>query len=225
MKILYVEDDPTAREYIQKGLREHGHLVDAAPDGATGLEQASSGAYDLLILDVTLPELDGFEIIGRLRESGVETPVLFLSARGEVGDRIRGLNLGADDYLSKPFAFAELLARIQALARRRMADPQDGMLRIADLELDVRRHCARRAGQEITLTLKEFALLEYLMRNPSQVLSRTMIIERIWGYAFDAYSNVIDVHVANLRKKIDRNFEPKLLHTVKGVGYILEARG
>ena len=141
-----------------------------------------------------------------------------------MSDRIRGLNLGADDYLPKPFAFAELLARIQALARRRMADPQDGMLRIADLELDVRRHCVRRAGQEIALTMKEFALLEYLMRNAGQVLSRTMIIERIWGYSFDAYSNVIDVHVAHLRKKIDRNFEPKLLHTVKGIGYILEAR-
>jgi len=224
MKILYVEDDATAREYIQKGLREHGHLVDVAADGQTGLDQASSGVHDLLILDVTLPELDGFEIIARLRESGVETPVLFLSARGEVNDRIRGLNLGADDYLSKPFAFAELLARIQALARRRLADPQDNILRIEDLELDVRRHCARRAGQEITLTLKEFALLEYLMRNPGQVLSRSMIIERIWGYGFDAYSNVIDVHVANLRKKIDRSFDPKLLHTVKGVGYILEAR-
>lgn len=225
MKILYVEDDATAREYIQKGLREHGHLVDVAPDGQTGLDQASSGVHDLLILDVTLPELDGFELIARLRESGVETPVLFLSARGEVNDRIRGLNLGADDYLAKPFAFAELLARIQALARRRLADPQDSILRIEDLELDVRRHCARRADQEIALTLKEFALLEYLMRNPGQVLSRSMIIERIWGYSFDAYSNVIDVHVANLRKKIDRSFEPKLLHTVKGVGYILESRG
>jgi two-component system OmpR family response regulator len=225
MKLLYIENDATAREYIQKGLREHGHVVDVAPDGRTGLERASSAGYDLLILDAMLPELDGFELVGRLRESGFETPVLFLSARGEVSERFRGLSLDADDYLSKPFAFAELLARIQALSRQRTADPQDGVLRIGDLELHLHRCCARRGGVEIPLTLKEFALVEYLMRNPGQVLSRAMILERIWGDGFDAHSNVIDAHVANLCKKIDRSFEPKLLHTVTGVGYVLEARG
>lgn len=224
MKILYVEDDPTARQYIQKGLREHGHVVDVAADGADGLERALGGAYDLVILDVMLPELDGFEVLRRMRSAGVRTPVLFLSARGEVPDRVRGLNLGADDYLTKPFAFAELLARVQALGRRHGGEPEDGMLRLADLELDTRRRIARRGGERIELTAKECALLEYFLRNPGQVLSRTMITERLWGYSFDSYSNVIDVHIAHLRKKIDRAHEGKLLHTVKGVGYVLEDR-
>lgn len=225
MKILYVEDDPTAREYIQKGLREHGHAVDVAADGAAGLEYSRSGEYDLFILDVMLPEVDGFEMIRTLREDKIDAPVLFLSARGDVTDRVRGLNLGADDYLVKPFAFAELMARIQAVARRRVGEPEDGILRVGDLELDARRHSVRRGDVEIDLTQKEFALLEYLMRNTGQVLSRTMITERIWDYGFDSYSNVIDVHVAHLRRKIDRPYDRKLLHTVKGVGYILEDRG
>lgn len=224
MKILYVEDDPTARQYIQKGLREHGHVVDVAADGADGLERALGGAYDLVILDVMLPELDGFDVLRRMRSAGVKTPVLFLSARGEVPDRVRGLNLGADDYLTKPFAFAELLARVQALGRRHGGEPEDGILRLADLELDTRRRIARRGGERIELTAKECALLEYFLRNPGQVLSRTMITERLWGYSFDSYSNVIDVHIAHLRKKIDRDRERKLLHTVKGVGYALEDR-
>ena len=224
MRILYVEDDPTAREYIQKGLREQGHVVDATGDGAAGLEQALSTSYDLLILDVMLPGLDGFEVIQRIRDAGVETPVLFLSARGDVADRVRGLNLGADDYLPKPFAFAELLARIQAVSRRRTPEPDDGMLRVADLELDLRRHTVHRGEQAISLTSKEFALLDYLMRSRGHVLSRTMIIEKVWGYSFDSYSNVIDVHIAHLRKKIDRDFDRGLLHTVKGVGYILDDR-
>lgn len=224
MKILYVEDDPTARQYIQKGLREHGHVVDVAADGADGLERALGGAYDLVILDVMLPELDGFDVLRRMRSAGVKTPVLFLSARGEVPDRVRGLNLGADDYLTKPFAFAELLARVQALGRRHGGEPEDGILRLADLELDTRRRIARRSGERIELTAKECALLEYFLRNPGQVLSRTMITERLWGYSFDSYSNVIDVHIAHLRKKIDRDRERKLLHTVKGVGYALEDR-
>jgi two-component system OmpR family response regulator len=225
MKILYVEDDPTARQYIQKGLREHGHVVDVAADGADGLERALGGAYDLVILDVMLPELDGFDVLRRMRSAGVKTPVLFLSARGEVPDRVRGLNLGADDYLTKPFAFAELLARVQALGRRHGGEPEDGILRLADLELDTRRRIARRGGERIELTAKECALLEYFLRNAGQVLSRTMITERLWGYSFDSYSNVIDVHIAHLRKKIDRAHERKLLHTVKGVGYVLEDRG
>lgn len=224
MKILYVEDDATAREYIRKGLREQGHVVDAAPEGRRGLEQALGGSYDLLILDVMLPGLDGFEVIRAVRDAGLKVPVLFLSARGEVGDRVRGLNLGADDYLSKPFAFAELLARVEAIGRRHNPEPDDGVLRVADLALDLKRHAVSRGGEDVQLTGKEFTLLEYLMRNQGHVLSRTMIIEKVWGYSFDSYSNVIDVHIAHLRKKIDRNPARKILHTVKGVGYILEER-
>jgi DNA-binding response OmpR family regulator len=224
MKILYVEDDPIAREYIEKGLREHGFVVDAAADGQTGLERARGGHYDLLLLDVMLPERDGFDLLRELRSEGIETPVLFLSARGEVGDRVKGLNLGADDYLPKPFAFAELLARVRAVSRRRLGEPTSGVLRLADLELDVRRHLVERAGRRIELTPKEFMLLEYLLRHAGHVVSRTMITEKVWGYGFETYSNLIDVHMNHLRRKIDREFEPKLLHTVKGVGYVLDER-
>jgi DNA-binding response OmpR family regulator len=224
VKILYVEDDPTAREYIRRGLQEHGHVVDVAGDGEQGLEQALGAGYDLVILDLGLPGIDGFEVLCRLREARSGAAVLVLSARGEVQSRIRGLNLGADDYLTKPFAFAELLARIRAIGRRTAAEPVGDLLCVADLELDLRRHVARRAGRDIPLTRKEFALLEYLMRNSGQVLSRTMITEKVWDYSFDSYSNVIDVHIAHLRQKIDRPFEHKLLHTVKGAGYILEDR-
>jgi DNA-binding response OmpR family regulator len=224
VKILYVEDDPTARSYIRKGLEEHGHVVDVAVDGDAGLEQATIGSYDLLLLDVGVPGMSGFELLRELREGADATPVLMLSARGEVSDRIRGLNLGADDYLPKPFAFAELLARIQAIQRRVASDPPDPVLRLADLELDLAGHRVQRGGRSISLTRKEFALLEYFMRNQGQVLSRTMITERVWDYGFDSHSNVIDVHIAHLRKKIDRDFEHKLLHTIKGVGYILDER-
>jgi two-component system OmpR family response regulator len=224
MKILYVEDDPVAREYIHKGLREHGFVVDVASDGKTGFERAVGGAYDLLLLDVMLPERDGFDLLRELRNVGIETPALFLSARGEVTDRVKGLNLGADDYLPKPFAFAELLARIRAIARRRLNEPGSGRLTLADLELDVQRHTVHRAGKAIELTPKEFTLLEYLLRNAGHVVSRTMITEKVWGYGFETYSNLIDVHMNHLRRKIDRDFEPKLLHTVKGVGYVLDQR-
>ncbi len=225
MKILYVEDDPTAREYIQRGLTEHGYVVDVAADGREGLELAAVGDYQLVILDVGLPGLHGFDLLRELRDRGRTTPVLFLSARSEVQDRVRGLNLGADDYLPNPCAFAELLARIQAIARRRHDEPGDGVLRVADLELDLRARVARRAGRELDLTTKQFTLLEYLMRSAGHVLSRTMITERVWGHSFDAYSNVIDVHIAQLRKKIDRDFSPKLLKTVKGAGYVLKDTG
>ncbi len=224
IRILYVEDDPTAREYIQKGLTERGYNVEAAADGKEGLEKALNGPFDLLILDVMLPETSGFDILKAVRERQIETPVLFLSARGEVADRIEGLNLGADDYLVKPFAFAELLARIQAVARRALSEPDDGQLRIADLVLDLRRHAVERAGKPIDLTPKEFSLLEYLLRNHGQAVSRAMITERVWGYGFDSYSNLIDVHINHLRKKLDHGFDPKLIHTVKGVGYVLEDR-
>jgi len=188
------------------------------------MERALRDPFDLLILDVMLPDSDGFEILRSLREKGVPTPVLYLSARGDVADRIRGLNLGADDYLVKPFAFAELLARIQAVARRSLSEPDDGRLSIADLVLDLRRHAAQRSGRPVELTSKEFSLLEYLLRNAGYAVSRAMITEKVWGYGFDTYSNLIDVHINHLRKKLDQDFEPKLIHTVKGVGYMLEDR-
>jgi heavy metal response regulator len=224
MNILYVEDDPTAREYIRKGLLEHGHRVDTVSDGQQGLAMALAHEYDVIVLDIGLPDLDGFDVLSRLRERGCKTAVMCLTARREVADRIRGLKLGADDYLGKPFAFAELLARIEAIGRRTAPAVQDNVLRVADLELDVARHVVRRGSRAIDLTRKEFALLEYLMRSAGQVLSRAMITEKIWGFQFDAYSNVIDVHIAHLRRKLDRAADRKLLHTVKGVGYILEDR-
>jgi DNA-binding response OmpR family regulator len=224
LRILYVEDDSTAREFIQKGLCERGWSVEVAENGEEGLDRALHGPFDLLLLDVMLGDADGFELLRRLRDRGVDTPALFLSARGEVADRIRGLNLGADDYLVKPFAFAELVARIQAVARRVLAEPGDGRLEAADLVVDVRRHAVLRGGRPIDLTPKEFALLEYLMRNQGVALSRTMITERVWGHGFDGYSNLIDVHINHLRKKIERGFGKKLIHTVKGVGYVLEER-
>ncbi|HVP30242.1 MAG TPA: response regulator transcription factor [Myxococcota bacterium] len=224
MKVLYVEDDPVAREYIQKGLRENGFRVDVAEDGERGLALAQAGGYDLLLLDVNLPARDGFELLQRLRESGVRTPALFLSARGDVSDRVRGLDLGADDYLAKPFAFAELLARMRAVVRRHAGDAAPARYSVAGLELDVRRHSVHRDGQLVELTPKEFQLLEYLMRHAGHVVSRTMITEKVWGHGFETYSNLIDVHMNHLRRKIDRDYETKLLHTVKGVGYVLDDR-
>ena len=224
MKILYVEDDPTAREYIHKGLTESGFEVDVAEDGGRGFELASTGAYDLLVLDVMLPERDGFELLRRLREEGVGTPALFLSARGQVADRIRGLNLGADDYLAKPFAFAELVARIRAVGRRASAESEQGRIETGDVVLDLARHRVLRGGREIDLTPKEFQIFEFLVRNAGQVVSRTMILERVWGYGFDPYSNLIDVHMNRLRRKIDRDFPTRLIHTLKGVGYIFDPR-
>jgi len=224
VRILFVEDDPRAREYIQKGLEENGFVADTAADGEEGLERALAEAYELVILDVMLPGRDGLSVLQAMREQGVDTPVLFLSARGEASDRIRGLNLGADDYLSKPFAFAELLARIRAVARRRLAEPMDGRLQVEDLVLDTRRHVVERAGRPVELTPKEFVLLEYLMRNADQVVSRAMITEKVWGHNFDSYSNLIDVHINHLRKKMDRGRDPKLIHTVKGIGYYLGRR-
>lgn len=226
LRILYVEDDPTARAYLQQGLGERGYRVEVAESAEAGFARALEAPFDVLLLDVMLPSGDeGFQLLRRLRERGVEVPVLVLSARDQVRDRIRGLRLGADDYLMKPFAFAELLARIQAVARRSLGEPDDGRLAVADLELDLRRHAVRRAGRAVELTPKEFALLEYLLRNRGQAVSRGMIIERVWGAGFESYSNLIDVHINKLRKKVDRGFATKLIHTVKGVGYVLEARG
>lgn len=225
MRILYVEDDPTAVEYIARGLSEQGYKVDVATDGAQGLERALEVEYDLLVLDVMLPGLDGFDILRELRQRDVQCPAIFLSARGEVEDRVTGLDLGADDYLKKPFAFSELLARIRAVTRRRASLPLDGVCRVADLEFDARRRRVTRGGGPIDLTPKEFVLLERLLESEGTPLSRKMIIEEVWGHDFDAYSNVIDVHINHLRRKIDQGHDPKLIHTVKNVGYVLEDRG
>ena len=223
VRILYVEDDPIAREFVSKGLRRNGYVVDVAADEDVGFQRAAFGGYDLILLDVMLPDADGFDILRELRGLGVETPVLFLSARGEVSDRIRGLDLGADDYLSKPFAFAELLSRIRAIARRRMAEPRDGRLVLSDLVVDTRRHRVERAGRRIELTPKQFGLLELLLRNVGIPLSRTQILEKVWGYGFETQESAIDVHITALRKKIDAGFETPLIATVKGVGYMAAA--
>jgi len=224
VKLLYVEDDPAAQQYIFKGLGEHGFLVEVVSDGAAGLERGTRGAYDLIILDVMLPDMEGYEVLRRLREAGVQTPVLFLSARSAVGDRVRGLELGADDYLPKPFAFAELLARIRAVARRRLGEPEEGRLGASDLSVDLHRRTVERKGRRIDLSPKQFALLEYLLRHQGHVVSRTMITENVWGWGFESFSNLIDVHINRLRKKVDSGFERRLIHTVKGAGYILELR-
>jgi two-component system copper resistance phosphate regulon response regulator CusR len=225
MKVLYVEDDPEARAFVSRALRESGFVVDTAGEGETGFELASAGSYDILILDVKLPGISGFELLRRLRRAGVDVPVLFLTAQGEVADRIEGLELGADDYLAKPFALAELLARLRAVARRHLRAARDGVVRVGDLVLDSERHHVERSGKRIQLTPKEFQLLEYLALNAGYVLSRSMIAEKIWGHGFESYSNAIDVHVNNLRKKVDRGADRKLIHTVKGLGYVLEDRG
>jgi two-component system copper resistance phosphate regulon response regulator CusR len=190
----------------------------------TGLELAVAGVYDVLILDVKLPGIDGFELLRRLRRSGVDVPVLFLTAHGEVSDRIQGLELGADDYLAKPFDLGELMARLRAVVRRHLRQPMDGVLQVGDLVVDADRHHVERAGKRIQLTPKEFQLLEYLALNSGYVVSRSMIAEKIWGHGFESYSNAIDVHVNNLRKKVDRGGARKLIHTVKGLGYVLEER-
>jgi DNA-binding response OmpR family regulator len=224
MKVLYVEDDDISRDYVQQGLTRHGLVVDVARNGTIGLEHAKTGAYDVIVLDVMLPDFDGFELLRCLRSAGIDTPTIFLSARGEVGDRIQGLDLGADDYLPKPFAFAELLLRIRSLARRRLGDPIHQRLRVADLELDLGGHKVRRGDTVIDLSPRQFALLEYLMRNSGFAVTRSMIIEKVWGYGFETRSNAIDVQISYLRNKIDADFEPRLIHTIKGVGYILEDR-
>jgi two-component system copper resistance phosphate regulon response regulator CusR len=223
VKILYVEDDPEAQAFVSRALRESGFVVDTAGDGETGFALASAGAYDVLILDVKLPGMNGFELLRRLRRGGISAPVLFLTAQGEVGSRIEGLELGADDYLAKPFALAELLARIRAVARRQQRQARDGVVRVGDLVVDTERHHVERGGRRVQLTPKEFQLLEYLALNAGYVVSRSMIAEKIWGQGFESYSNAIDVHVNNLRKKVERG-GAKLIHTVKGLGYVLEER-
>jgi len=223
MKLLLIEDDQEAAAYLGRGLRESGHSVDHAADGNTGLQWGLANDYDALIVDRMLPGLDGLTLIQRLRESGDTTPVLILSARGEVDDRVEGLTAGGDDYLTKPYAFNELLARLQALVRRVRPEQQATRLQVADLELDVLKRKVMRQGQVIPLQPREFRLLEYLMRHAGQVVTRTMLLENVWDYHFDPQTNVIDVHISRLRGKIDRDFDPPLLHTVRGAGYCLNA--
>lgn len=222
MRILVVEDDAKIASFIEKGLRQAGYAVDRAADGETGLRLARSAPYDAMVLDLMLPGLDGLALLAQLRREGRNTPVLILSARGTVDDRVRGLQAGGDDYLAKPFSFSELLARLQALLRRSSLSAPASLLSVADLELDLRTREVRRAGKPIELQPREYALLEYLMRNAGAVVSKTMILEHVWDYHFDPQTNVVDVLVHRLRGKIDAAFPEKLLHTVRGVGYVLK---
>ncbi|PIX95642.1 MAG: DNA-binding response regulator [Hydrogenophilales bacterium CG_4_9_14_3_um_filter_63_34] len=222
MKILIVEDEPKTGDYLKQGLTEAGFVADLARDGWDGLELAKDGHYDLMILDVMLPGLDGWQVLDGVRRAGVETPVLFLTARDQVADRVKGLELGADDYLVKPFAFAELLARVRTLLRRGRGGLEPTVLKVADLELDLLRRRAIRAGKKIDLTAKEFALLELLLRRQGEVLPRSLIASLVWDMNFDSDTNVIDVAVRRLRAKIDEGFESRLIHTVRGMGYVLD---
>jgi two-component system OmpR family response regulator len=223
MRVLIVEDDATIADFVRQGLAEAGFAVDVAADGERGLELATGGSYDAAIIDLMLPKLDGLALIDRMRSGGVRTPVLILSARRSVDDRVSGLQAGGDDYLTKPFAFAELLARVQALIRRSSGAAEPTRLVAGDLSLDLLTRRVERAGRDIELRPREFALLEYLMRNPGRVVTKTMILSRVWGYSFNPGTNVVDVLVSRLRERIDRDFEPKRLQTVRGVGYVLKA--
>jgi len=222
MRLLLIEDDLQAAEYLVKGLRESGYSVEHSPDGRDGLEKASRGPYDVIVADRQLPYLDGLAIITALRERSDRTPVLILSALGTVDDRVHGLKAGGDDYLTKPFAFAELLARIEALNRRGAAASETTRLKIADLELDLLARRVARAGRNIELTTKEFQLLEYLVRHAGQTVTRTMLLEGVWNLHFDPQTNITDVHMSRLRNAIDKGFPKPLIHTVRGAGYVLK---
>ena len=223
MRVLVCEDDRVIADFVAQGLREAGFAVDVAATGTDGLRLAMENAFDVAVVDVMLPGLDGLALIEKLRAARVQTPVLILSAKRSVDDRVKGLQAGGDDYLTKPFAFAELLARVQALIRRASGTAEPTRLVAGELTMDLLSRRVERAEQHIDLRPREFALLEYLMRHPGRVLSKTMILSHVWGYNFDPGTNVVDVLVSRLRDKIDRDFEPKLLHTVRGVGYVLKA--
>ena len=222
MKILLVEDDNGIARFVQKGLVENSFSVDVMSNGEEGFHAAIYKKYDLIVLDILLPKMDGREVLKRLREREIRTPVVFLTAKDSEKDIVQGLNSGADDYLTKPFSFNELLARIQAILRRGQGDAPASRLQLANLILETDGHRVFRGKAKIELTPKEYAILEFLMRHPGQIITRTMISEKIFDYHFDTSTNVIDVHCSHLRSKIDRDFEPKLLHTVKGVGYVLK---
>jgi len=223
MRALLVEDDATIAAFVARGLREAGFVVDHVADGESGLTTAIQQAYDVAIVDLMLPKRDGLSLIEALRARGVATPVLILSARRSVDDRVRGLQSGGDDYLTKPFAFAELLARVQALVRRATRAPEPTTLTVEDVQLDLLSRRVTRDGKPLDLRPREFTLLEFLMRHAGHVVSKTMILSHVWEYNFDPQTNVVDVLVSRLREKIDRPFEKKLLHTVRGVGYVLRA--
>ena len=221
MRLLIVEDDREAADYLKKALREAGHMAEIANDGEAGLAIALDESFDVLVVDRMLPKRDGLSLVSELRRRANETPVLILSALGQVDDRVTGLRAGGDDYLAKPYAFSELLARVEVLSRRRFPNSADTVYRVADLELDRLSHRVMRNGEEIVLQPREFRLLEYLMRHAGQVVTRTMLLENVWDYHFDPQTNVIDVHVSRLRSKIDKGFAKPLLQTVRGAGYII----
>ncbi len=225
MRVLVIEDDRETAHFLQKALKESGHSADVVGDGASGLALAREGAYDVLIVDRMLPQLDGLSVVKTLREEGTRVPVLILSALGEVDDRVKGLRAGGDDYLTKPYAYTELLARIEALARRAVPEEQETRYVVGDLVLDRLSHRVTRKGEVIPLQPREYRLLEYLMKNAGQVVTRTMLLENVWDYHFDPQTNVIDVHVSRLRAKIDKGFDKPLLHTVRGAGYVIRDGG
>lgn len=222
MQLLLIEDDQEAAQYLLKGLRESGYAVDHSTDGEEGLSRASGGRYDLIVTDRMLPHLDGLAVVKRLRREGVRTPVLVLSALGTVDDRVQGLKSGGDDYLTKPFAFSELLARIEALLRRSSApDAAPTRFKVADLEMDLLSRQVMRGGRQIELTAREFKLLEFLLSHAGQVVTRTMLLERVWDLHFDPQTNLIDVHMSRLRQAVDRGFAKPLIHTIRGTGYVI----
>ena len=221
MRLLVIEDEKKVASFIEKGLEEEHYAVDVAHDGEEGLYLTETNDYDLVVLDLMIPKIHGWEVLKRIRAKRNNVPILVLTARDSVEDKVKGLDSGCDDYLTKPFAFAELLARIRALLRREKTE-KEPILRIADLTLSLVTHKVARRGKEIELTSREYTLLEYFMRNPDKVLTRTMISEHVWDYHFDSMTNVIDVYVNYLRKKIDKDFEPKLIHTLRGIGYIMK---
>jgi two-component system OmpR family response regulator len=226
MRLLIIEDDRDAASYMEKGLKESGHAVDTVHSGREGLLTAAGGDYDVLIVDRMLPELDGLSLVRTLRATHDQTPVLFLSALGQVDDRVKGLRSGGDDYLAKPYAFSELLARIESLGRRRQGPVASGpetVLRYDDLVVDLLARRVERGGREIDLQPREFKLLEVLLRHAGQVMTRTMLLEKVWDYRFDPQTNVIDVHISRLRQKVDKGFAHPLIHTVRGAGYSLRA--
>jgi two-component system, OmpR family, response regulator len=223
MKVLVIEDDVATGAYISKGLQEQGHVVDLAPNGRDGLFLAAGESYDIMIVDRMLPALDGLSLVKTIRAAGVKTPVLFLTTMSAVGDRVEGLEAGGDDYLVKPFAFAELLARVNALARRPPMAQVQTVLKVADLEMDLISRTVRRAGQEVELQPREFRLLEYLMRNAGRVVTRTMLLENVWDFHFDPKTNIVETHISRLRSKVDRGYNSELIETVRGSGYLLRA--